>query len=97
MKLLRMVESLRVKGLLLLQLTPVCEGVDDESSSPLALLRTGGELASWKGRARTEAANELVALGIDVRWCSGDVDRLGAALERCVLALDRGIGGVLSV
>lgn len=67
MKLLRIVESLRLKGLLLFQLTPACEGIDDESSSPLVRLRTGGELASWKGRAKTEAANELVALGIDVR------------------------------
>ena len=92
-----MVASLLVKGLLLLQLTPAWEGIEDERSSPLFLLRTGGELASWNGRAKTEAANELVALGIEVRWCSGDVERLGAALERCVLALDSGMGGVLPV
>ena len=49
------------------QFPPAFDGTDDESSSPLRRFLTGGELARVNGLARTEAANELVALGIDVR------------------------------
>lgn len=71
--------------------TPLLEGVEDERSSPLLRFLVGGELAKLNGRAHTEAAKELVALGIDTRW-SDEFVTLYSVFERCILPREIDIG-----